>query len=149
MTTAIFAIVLMALIALRGVQAAGVGWCHYAVQQFINGQTLTMHLYTNNYTPLPNSTSGSFTELGAGGYSAQNLTGGGWTLTDDGTGTNGDYPNVTFTFTPSSPTMIYGYYVLDGSSNFVGGESFSTGPISFPASPSSLVITPGVRAQGN
>jgi len=132
------------------VQAAAVQWCHYAIQAFINGQTLTMRLYTNNYTPTPNSATAAFTELAQSGYSAQTLSGGGWTLTDDTTGTNGDYPNVTFTWTTSSgPISVYGYFVLDGSLNFVGGESFSTGPITFPNGPSSIVITPGVRAQGN
>lgn len=147
MTLAIILVVLSCYLVVCWAGAAGSVWGRYAITQFINGQNLTIHLYVNNYTPVYGSASTDFTELGSSGYAAITLNGGGWTVTNHVTYDDGDYANVTFTWTPSSsPDVVYGYYVLDGSSNFVFGELFSDGPYTFPAmTPASLTITPGVR----
>ncbi len=74
----------------------------------------TVHLFTNNYTPLPTSVVGDFTEAAYVGYAAGVVAG--WTANDiqaDGTVTT-DSTNVMPFVGPvggAGPT-VYGYYVL-------------------------------------
>lgn len=135
-------------LAIRCVQAAGITWTHAAVNSQWRGSNYQCGLYINNITPTPTTPFSSFTELSESGYAQITLLAGSWTLTDDSTGTNGDYPNITFTWTTTSGVTVYGYFVIDGSNNVIGAESFSGGGYPFTAGPSALTLTPGVRAQG-
>jgi hypothetical protein len=80
------------------------------------GQTLLCHLYGNNYTPTPNDTAASYTEITSGafpGYAAK-------TLAQDGTPFIGGDNNTWQVFAdavfqpssaPSSPVTVYGFFV--------------------------------------
>lgn len=83
-----------------------------------------LHLYTNDYQGVEESTKSSFTEATDGSYASVTLTGTSWTITE-GAPTEAAYAQQDFTFAGSS--TVYGYYVTDDSdSTVLWTEKFST-----------------------
>ncbi len=90
-------------------------------------ENLVLKLFANDYTPIPTSTAGSFTEASFSGYSAASLSRSSWTSAS----TNGSgkaeisYPVQTFSATSSQ--TIFGYYVVGATSgNLVYAERFGS-----------------------
>jgi len=107
---------------------------------------LKLHLYVNDYIPDEGSTLANFTECAAAGYAPITLTGANWTITTDTNGvTTASYPEVTFTIT--SGTTIYGYYVTDNTdTQVVWAERFSDAPHQLPSGGGTERIVVKIRA---
>lgn len=106
---------------------------------FLTTYTLVAHLFTNSTDPGKDSP--SFTECSATGYSSQTLSGvGSWTAADITTAETFTYStNITFSFT--SATTIYGYWIRESSTN-IWYEIFAGGPFTFTSSGGSVIINP-------
>ena len=78
-------------------------------------QNLLLKLGCNNYVPLRNMTTASFTECTGGNYAAKTLTNGSWTVTTVSTPREADYTLQTFAFTGPLTTngTIYTLYVTN------------------------------------
>lgn len=115
------------------------------VLTYILTPDLTIHLYSNDYTPLPTSTAANFTEVTGGGYASKPLTFTNWTITPNA-------PSValytlqtwTFTGTTDSPGTIYGYYVTrDSDGALMWAHRFPTAYTPFsPIAGSTVKIIP-------
>jgi hypothetical protein len=84
---------------------------------FRSGQDTLLRLFTNNLTPLDSHTLASFTAASGGGYADHTLTGGSWTIGDDGGGVvQAAYAVQTFTFTGAltGNATVYGYCLSRG-----------------------------------
>ena len=104
---------------------------------------LILHLYTNNITPSPTDTAGTYTEANGFGYAAITLTGGSWSFTD-ATPSSATYPQVTFTFNGNLGN-VYGYYMTQNGILLLA-ERFSTGPFSIVNNGDNIKITPTITA---
>ena len=106
-------------------------------------KNLTMKLFTNNYTPLSTSTAGNFTEATGGGYASVALANGSWTVSLLNSIEQAAYAQQTFGFTGALTTnpTIYGYFVVDGSSNLTWAELLPT-PFTPANNGDQLLITP-------
>jgi hypothetical protein len=96
---------------------ADVGATLILTDLFRSGQDTLLRLFTNNLTPLDSHTLASFTTAAGGGYADQTLTGGSWTIADDGTGIiQATYSVRTFTFTGAltGNATVYGYCLSRG-----------------------------------
>lgn len=113
----------------------------------ILGSSLTLKLYSNNKTPAAADTAASYTEVSGGGYSAKTLTTGNWTKTA-GSPAVAQYnaaQDFNFTGTTASPSVIYGYFIIDGSSNLIYAERFPSASVPFTPINGSLVrVTPRI-----
>jgi hypothetical protein len=98
------------------------------------GQNWVAKLYTNNYTPLVGTPSGGsvaadFTEAAGGGYVAKTLTGGTWTLGDDGVDDGlASYTEQVWTFTGAltGSATIYGVFFVQATSGLLlAAEKFA------------------------
>jgi hypothetical protein len=87
----------------------------------------TIHLYTNNLNPTPQSDAGSFTECVSTGYASTTVTWGtpAINLLMQAEVYGVLFPNV-FTDGGTSPVTIYGYYVLESGGALAFAESFAT-----------------------
>lgn len=117
-----------------------------ALQKILN-LSLSLKLYSNDYTPVNGSTAGNFTEVAGGGYSAKTLAYGNWTMTSG----NPSYASCVhqdfiFTGTTDAPGVIYGYYIVSGSTVY-WAERFDApySPIT-PVASTFLRITPRIQA---
>ena len=118
-----------------------------ALTKLLN-QALTLKLYSNNITPAEGDTNSTYTEVSGGGYANKALAFGTWTLTS-GDPSFGLYPaqDFAFTGTTGAPGTIYGYYVIDGSSNLLWAERFPSSVLPFsPISGSLVRIVPRIEA---
>jgi hypothetical protein len=102
---------------------------------------LKLHIYTNDYTPTESSTVANFTECSASGYTPVTLTGANWTIsTDAGGNSTATYPQITFTFTSGSTN--YGYYVTDSTGTILlWAERFNDAPHTLPSGGGTEKIT--------
>jgi len=108
---------------------------------------VVIHLYTNNATPAPGDTVGSYTQSTGTGYAAITLTGANWTIATNAGTTSATYAQVTFTYTGPEPT-VYGYYVTNNAGTVVmWAERFSDGPYAIPSGGGSVKITPKIQLQ--
>lgn len=105
-----------------------------------------LHLYTNNVTPDESDTITNYTEPSVGGYSSYALTGSGWTFaTTSGTST-ASFATQSFTF--STSTSIYGYYVTNNdSSSLLWAERFAGAPCSIPVTGGSIDVSVSIGAE--
>lgn len=107
------------------------------------GKNLTIKLYTNDYTPVDTSTSGSFTEASGGGYVSKTLINGNWTVNTANDPSDAVYEQLSWVFTGqlSGGATIYGYFVVDADGVLVWAERISS---SFTPSNNgdTLLITP-------
>lgn len=85
--------------------------------------TLTLRLFSNNYTPIAGTVAANVTEVAGGGYAGIALTAASWTTTP-GSPTSSAYPEQTFTFTGATdaPGTIYGYYVTNAAGTLLWAE---------------------------
>ena len=114
---------------------------------YFGATTLTIELFATNVTPSDTSTKASFTAAAGGGYATKTLTGGSWTIGDDGGGIQqAAYAQQTWTFTGALTTnaTIYGYYVYNGTT-LIFAEALST-PFTPANNGDQLSITPIVKA---
>jgi hypothetical protein len=108
--------------------------------------TLTIELFATNVTPSDTSTKASFTAAAGGGYASKTLTGGSWTIGDDGGGIQqAAYAQQTWTFTGALTTnaTVYGYYLYNGSV-LIGAEALTT-PFTPANNGDQLSITPIIK----
>jgi len=116
---------------------------------YLNGENLDIHLYKNDYTPVPGSDVGDYTEADFTGYLSQVITGGTWgsvTVADHIAVTvNADTFNFTYTAGGGSPQTIYGYYITGDGGDYFWGERFSEPRVMNPAD--ELNITPELRVR--
>lgn len=102
---------------------------------------MTLHLYTNNYTPVKATTELSVTEASGNGYATKALTGGAWTQSGSAP-TQAAYAQQTFTFTGPLGN-VYGYYVTrDSDSKLQFAERFSDGPYNVVNNGDQIKVTP-------
>ena len=89
---------------------------------------LKVHLYTAGPSPiLPTSTPSSFTEATFTGYAAVTLGTLSGPIITPGATCEGLFANASFIGTTGlTPQTILGYWIDDGSTNFVLGEAFPT-----------------------
>ena len=88
------------------------------------GKNLTIKFFTNDYTPVDTSITGSFTEASGGGYAAKTLSNGSWTVNAANDPSDAVYAEQTWTFTGPliGGASIYGYYILDADDVLVWAE---------------------------
>lgn len=101
-------------------------------------------LFQNNYTPVPGSVSGNFTDPTYTGYASQAI--GAWgsaSIDGSGNATAAGAPNLTFqpTALTSLPQTIYGWWVDDGSGNFLFGDVLPA-PFTMVDTNSILILVP-------
>lgn len=87
---------------------------------------LEIHLYQNDYTPGPGSVVGDFVPADFDGYAEKvvTLTVGPY-INPAG---QAEIQNASMNWTPTgstTPNTIYGYFILDTSGDYVGGERFA------------------------
>lgn len=109
-----------------------------------NGETLSLRLYENDYTPVNTATSASFTQATFTGYAAVTLAAGSW-INTPGSPSTGAYPAVSFTSTAAQTKLVYGYYILGVSSGKVyKAERFAAAPLSITKVGDQVQITPAI-----
>lgn len=107
---------------------ADTGAASFLTERLRSGKDLTLALFATNVTPADSSTVSSFTEAAGGGYASKTLTGGSWTIGDDGAGIQqAAYAQQVWTFTGALTTnpVIYGYLIKDGTT-LLGAELLTT-----------------------
>lgn len=96
----------------------------YTVNKTTTTEPLTLRLYSNDYTPNPDSESENFTEVtSGGGYLPYVLDGEDWSISDG----SASYPQQQWLFVASKGN-IYGYYVTLANGDVIFAEKFSNGP---------------------
>lgn len=103
------------------------------------GQRL-LRLFSNNITPGKSTTIGGITEATVTGYSPITLTGTSWTVTSSAGTNSAVYSQQTFTFTTG--TSIYGYYITTIAGDLLWVERFTVAPFVFPSGGGELSVTP-------
>jgi hypothetical protein len=111
------------------------------------GNNHTLHLYTNNYTPVDTSANANFTEAAGGGYAAKTLAHGNWTVTAGNDPSDAAYAQQTFTFTGNltGNASVYGYHVKDEDDAVIWAEKFAS-PFTPANNGDNIKITPLVQA---
>jgi hypothetical protein len=116
---------------------------YYVAKQPVD--QLVLRLYTNDYTPVAGSTTGSFTEAVGGGYAALVLSGSDWTIVSGA-------PSLAFcakqTFTcdgSAGAQVIHGYYLTRENTGAIAhAERFATVPAAFAIAGDKIEITPKI-----
>jgi hypothetical protein len=104
-------------------------------------QNMVLKLYTNNVTPGPTDTAGTYTEAAGSGYAALTLTGSSWGMSA-GNPTIAAYAQQTWTFT-GVVGNIYGYFVVQATSGILmWAEKFSDGPYNIQNNGDQVKVTP-------
>jgi hypothetical protein len=103
------------------------------------GQRL-LRLFTNNLTPGKSTTIANINEATATGYSPITLTGTSWTVTSSAGTNSAVYNQQTFTFTTGS--SVYGYYITTIAGDLLWLERFSVAPFVLPSGGGEIAITP-------
>jgi hypothetical protein len=105
----------------------------------------TLHLYTNNYTPVTTSVIGNFTEATFTGYAPVALSG--WTSPGVTAHVASTTANpITFVATGAYQS-IYGWYVTDGAGDYVCGGRDPAAPVVMSATVNSYQVTLSLTAQ--
>jgi len=87
----------------------------------------TLHLYTNDKTPVEADSLIAYTEMTTQGYASQRLTRSNWVCSTSAGVSKAQYPQMVFTFNGTGgDTVVYGYYVTtnDGKDKLLWGERF-------------------------
>jgi hypothetical protein len=111
-------------------------------------RSLTLKLYSNDITPGETNTAATYTEVAGGGYADLDMVGANWVITE-GSPSDGEYPSHDFEFTgpTDAPSVIYGYYVIDGDGTLCWAERFEESVVPFtPTTGTVIRITPLIRA---
>lgn len=105
-------------------------WREQKASEIIGAGSNQFFLFTNDVTPADMNNMAFFTEPTDGSYARQTLNAG----TVSYASGVASYPVPTATFPAmGSDVTVYGYGVVDGGGNWVGGERFATAPITIPA----------------
>lgn len=109
-------------------------------------QNLVLRLYTNNYSPVSTSTTGSFTEAAGGGYAPIEINGADWTITP-GAPTVVAAPQQTFACDGTGAVQLcYGYFMTRATSGVIAhAERFTNGPYSFTMDGDQIRISPRIE----
>lgn len=93
-------------------------------------ENLILRLFKNNYTPVPGSAVGNFTEADFTGYAELNITAGTWATVSGETSTITYGSTLSFVSTANGQNQsIYGYYVVGATSGELKwAERFTNGP---------------------
>lgn len=123
-----------------GILAAGAS---HGLSCFVNKTTpsdLSIHLFTNNHTPVDSDTVLSYTEPADASYAAISLTGSGWTVS--GTPPVATYATQTFTFTTTTG-LVYGvFYTRNSDGALIDAKLFPDGPYNIVRSGDTITFTP-------
>lgn len=98
-----------------------------------------MKLYSNDFTPLPTSILGDFTEATFGGYTMQAPTFSAPVYDQNGIPAAPMGP-VTFTCDGSSSGFAYGWYLIDSTGALVCAGRFDNAPLSFVSNGDAAVL---------
>lgn len=102
-----------------------------------------LHLYTNDATPVEASTLAGLTECAVAGYAATTLAAPTVATVNDVT--TATYAQQTFTFTTN--TTVYGYYITDnGATKLLWCERFTDAPYNIPSGGGEIKVTPKITA---
>lgn len=117
------------------------------VYELFHVQTFHMHLFKNDYVPVPGTTLDDFEEADYDGYEAQFFDGSSFqdpTVTDHVAATLSDTP-ATFTGDAGSwePQEIFGYYMTDEDDNYAWCERFGASRTIHPSE--SIVVNAEYR----
>jgi hypothetical protein len=105
----------------------GLDWVEQLKLNKTEPSNLTLHLYTNDYTPVVTDTAEDYTECELTGYDSITLTPDDWTgSTTDGLSTY-TYPSQSWTFSSyAGGTTIYGAYLTNGAGVAVAAALLDT-----------------------
>lgn len=124
---------------MAGVFADGI-LCQLLGAELASNAPWKMHLYTNNFTPIPTMTIGSFTEAMFSGYAAQNLSYGACSVAADKA--TQIATALVFTATGVTPGQnVYGYFITDNVGNLVSAELLAGGPFNMSILGAMLTVT--------
>lgn len=111
--------------------------------QYIVGMTLAdnpvLHLYSNDLTPSDTTKKTDLVEVSSDGYAAITLLSNQWTTTQVGGVTTAVYSEETYTFTTDS--TAYGYYVTNETDELLWLERFTSAPFLIPNGGGTISIT--------
>jgi hypothetical protein len=111
------------------------------LENFLNSEAHTLHLYSNDKTPGETDTESGYTEVTGGGYASKALAISGWTVTP-GAPTEAVFAQQIWTFTGAADSA-YGYYVTrDTDSKLMFAERFSDGPYAIANNGDQIKVTP-------
>jgi len=117
--------------------------------EFLNLFDTTIHLFQNDYTPVPGMVEGDFVEADFTGYATQVVPDAGWAggSVTDHVAKVPSLTTLTFTSDPgASSQTIYGYYAMyEGDSTLVWAERFGSPRVMNPGDVMNL--TPVMRFQ--
>jgi hypothetical protein len=107
---------------------------------------LDIKLYSNDVTPAETDTVATYTEVSGGGYAAQQLTPGSWSISP-GNPTTSEHTQVTWTFTGSAG-LVYGYFVVRRTGGeLLWAERFTNGPYNITLADDKIKITPRLNLE--
>jgi hypothetical protein len=108
--------------------------------------TCTLRLFVNDYTPVPGSVVGNFTEMTTQNYAPIVLTNTNWTVTAEDPEAQAVQAEQTFTFDGSGgDTIVYGYYVTDDTAGaLLWAERFPAPPTVPDTLGGTIKITPKI-----
>jgi len=106
-------------------------------------ESLTLHLYTNDYDPGPGSTSSNFVEASGFGYSAKLLVPANWSIITSGLRAVASYPVLNFVFTGEAGNM-YGYWIENASNEIILAERFPTAPVEIKKNGDTIQLNPRI-----
>ena len=119
-----------------------------AVLNFTVNQTLHIHLFSNDHTPVSGDTVSSLTEVSGGGYAVENLTFANWTVGGGAPAVAIYNSFITWTFTGATdaPGTIYGYYITTSDDlTLLWEERFSS--VFTPETDAEIRIKPRITLQ--
>ena len=106
----------------------------------VNADNPVLHLYANDITPSDSTIKADLQEVGTvSGYHAITLLSSNWTTVQSSGVTTAVYSEQTFTFTTDS--TAYGYYVTDQSNQLLWLERFSGAPFDIPDGGGTISVT--------
>ena len=106
----------------------------------VNADNPVLHLYANDITPSDSTIKADLQEVGTvSGYHAKTLLSSNWTTVQSSGVTTAVYSEQTFTFTTDS--TAYGYYVTDQSNQLLWLERFSGAPFDIPDGGGTISVT--------
>jgi hypothetical protein len=106
----------------------------------VNADNPVLHLYANDVVPTDSTIGADLTEVPTStGYAAITLLSSNWTTVQSAGITTAVYSEQTFTFT--TDTTAYGYYVTDQSNQLLWLERFSGAPFDIPDGGGTISVT--------
>lgn len=119
-------------------------WADELLTIVLNGDSgpanFVYHLFDNDFTPVPSSGYGDFSETSADGYGPETVPRSGWSASGTPTGTTtATHADLTWTLTEAA--TLYGYFVSVAGGVLGWSQRFDS-PIAFGAGGGSITLTP-------